>query len=273
MPRLGSAGRIDEALALTDEAEAAAHARANPYWVAYTQWIVGLAWSKADKERALAVWDDCVAHVRKHGVNFFDGFLARDAARLHTSDGDATTALGLFDVAIQSAHQAGNVPQLIITLSSVPALFERLGRLCEGLTLFAAMARQPNSFHHVPELIELGDRVQAQLGPAKSAAIIAAGTELDLNDTATYARKHIALARQELILQERVERPGGLSRREVEVLRLIADGITTQQIAERLFISAKTADRHIQNIYNKIGTSNCAGATRWALEKGVAVSA
>lgn len=57
------------------------------------------------------------------------------------------------------------------------------------------------------------------------------------------------------------------------MLRLIAEGITTHQIAERLFISAKTADRHIQNIYNKIGTSNRAGATRWALEHGVVAHA
>jgi DNA-binding NarL/FixJ family response regulator len=65
------------------------------------------------------------------------------------------------------------------------------------------------------------------------------------------------------------DRPGGLSRRELEVLRLITDGFTTRQIAERLFISAKTADRHIQNTYTKIGTSNRATATRWALDNGV----
>lgn len=65
------------------------------------------------------------------------------------------------------------------------------------------------------------------------------------------------------------DRPGGLSRRELEVLRLVADGLTTRVIAERLFISAKTADRHIQNLYTKIGTSNRATATRWAIDHGL----
>jgi DNA-binding CsgD family transcriptional regulator len=54
--------------------------------------------------------------------------------------------------------------------------------------------------------------------------------------------------------------PGGLARREVDVLRLAAKRLTTRrlttkQIADRLFISTKTADHHIQHVYNKIGAS------------------
>ena len=44
--------------------------------------------------RALAAWDEGVAFVREHRVQFFEGFLARDAARLHTSDGEPDVALG-----------------------------------------------------------------------------------------------------------------------------------------------------------------------------------
>ena len=70
--------------------------------------------------------------MREHRVQFFEGFLARDAARLHTSDGEPEAALVLFAEAIASFQRAGNVPQLIITLASVPALFERLERLERG---------------------------------------------------------------------------------------------------------------------------------------------
>jgi HD-GYP domain-containing protein (c-di-GMP phosphodiesterase class II)/DNA-binding CsgD family transcriptional regulator len=62
----------------------------------------------------------------------------------------------------------------------------------------------------------------------------------------------------------------GLSRREVDVLRLAARGLTTQQIADKLFISAKTADHHIQHIYNKIGVSSRAAAALWAMQHAVA---
>jgi len=65
------------------------------------------------------------------------------------------------------------------------------------------------------------------------------------------------------------ETVAGLSEREVEVLRLIARGYTTKQMAEMLVISAKTADRHIQNIYDKIGVSTRAGATLFAMENNL----
>ncbi|HLJ22957.1 MAG TPA: HD domain-containing phosphohydrolase [Candidatus Acidoferrales bacterium] len=67
----------------------------------------------------------------------------------------------------------------------------------------------------------------------------------------------------------RPNNPAGLSRREVDVLRLAARGLTTQQIADKLFISAKTADHHIQHIYNKIGASTRAAAALWAMQHSV----
>jgi HD-GYP domain-containing protein (c-di-GMP phosphodiesterase class II)/DNA-binding CsgD family transcriptional regulator len=63
--------------------------------------------------------------------------------------------------------------------------------------------------------------------------------------------------------------PGGLSRREVDVLSLAAKGLTTKQIADRLFISTKTADHHIQHVYNKIGVSTRAAAALWAMQHAV----
>jgi len=60
-----------------------------------------------------------------------------------------------------------------------------------------------------------------------------------------------------------------LSGRQVEVLRLAARGLTTRQIAEGLAITAKTADHHIQHIYNKIGVSTRAAAALWAAQHAV----
>jgi HD-GYP domain-containing protein (c-di-GMP phosphodiesterase class II) len=63
--------------------------------------------------------------------------------------------------------------------------------------------------------------------------------------------------------------PGGLTAREVEVLRLAARGLTTGQIAGRLEISAKTADHHIQHVYTKAGVSSRGAAALWAMEHGL----
>ena len=186
---LQSCGRIDEALALTEESVAAARSLGNPYWVSYALWIAGMAFSKADVRRAFAAWDEGVAFVREHRVQFFEGFLARDAARLHTSDGEAEVALVLFADAIAAFQRAGNVPQLVITLASVPALFERLDRLAPAAMLLGALSREPSSFHHVPELADLGDRVTAKLGEMRAAELSSAGAALDLTDAAVYARQ------------------------------------------------------------------------------------
>ena len=67
----------------------------------------------------------------------------------------------------------------------------------------------------------------------------------------------------------RVERPAGLSVREAEVVGLLARGLQTKQVARQLGISVKTADRHIQNAYRKIGVSTRAAAAVFAMEHGL----
>jgi HD-GYP domain-containing protein (c-di-GMP phosphodiesterase class II) len=63
--------------------------------------------------------------------------------------------------------------------------------------------------------------------------------------------------------------PAELTPREVEVLRLIAIGHTTAQVAHTLTISPKTVDHHIQHIYAKIGASNRSVATMFAMRHGM----
>jgi HD-GYP domain-containing protein (c-di-GMP phosphodiesterase class II) len=67
----------------------------------------------------------------------------------------------------------------------------------------------------------------------------------------------------------RIERPAGLTEREAEVLGLLARGLQTKQVAAALGISVKTADRHVQNAYGKVGVSTRAGATLFAIEHGL----
>ena len=61
----------------------------------------------------------------------------------------------------------------------------------------------------------------------------------------------------------------GLTPREIEVLRLIAAGMTAKETARKLDISPKTADNHIQSIYGKIGVATRAAAALYAVEHGV----
>jgi DNA-binding CsgD family transcriptional regulator len=69
--------------------------------------------------------------------------------------------------------------------------------------------------------------------------------------------------------EARPRHPSGLSAREVEVLRLVAAGLTNREIAERLVLSEKTIENHLSRIYSKIGAENRVAATAFALRNGL----
>jgi DNA-binding NarL/FixJ family response regulator len=58
--------------------------------------------------------------------------------------------------------------------------------------------------------------------------------------------------------------PGGLTKREVDILTRIAGGATNKQVAEQVFLSEKTVRRHLANIYSKLGVSSRTAAVSWA---------
>jgi DNA-binding NarL/FixJ family response regulator len=64
--------------------------------------------------------------------------------------------------------------------------------------------------------------------------------------------------------------PGGLTPREVEVLRLVATGATNREVADTLVISEKTVARHLSNMFTKLGLTSRAAATAWAYEHDLA---
>ena len=69
--------------------------------------------------------------------------------------------------------------------------------------------------------------------------------------------------------QPSVSYPAGLTAREVEVLRLIAEGLTNVQIAERLIVSLHTVNAHVRSIFNKLDVTSRTAATRFAMEQGL----
>ncbi len=60
-----------------------------------------------------------------------------------------------------------------------------------------------------------------------------------------------------------------ITRREKEILRLIVDGLTNQEIADKLFISPRTVDTHRSNLMQKLEIKNTAGLVRFAIENGI----
>lgn len=119
-----------------------------------------------------------------------------------------------------------------------------------------------------------GGRVRVMLGLACRELGDVTTAELEL-DAARWVFQQLSagpdLRRLEAIAAPRAEKgTGGLTAREVEVLRLIATGLTNRVIGRKLSISEKTVARHVANIFTKLDLANRAAATAWAYQHGLA---
>jgi DNA-binding NarL/FixJ family response regulator len=80
---------------------------------------------------------------------------------------------------------------------------------------------------------------------------------------------------KELLVSESMQRASGISflpkltRREKEILKLISEEYTTQEIADKLYLSPKTVETHRQNLILKLGVKNSVGLVKVAIEKGL----
>jgi DNA-binding NarL/FixJ family response regulator len=68
---------------------------------------------------------------------------------------------------------------------------------------------------------------------------------------------------------EPTDKPGSLSRREIEVLQLISQGLTTGEVAEKLFLSKRTIETHRQNMMEKMQVKNTAALIKQAMAEGI----
>jgi non-specific serine/threonine protein kinase len=105
------------------------------------------------------------------------------------------------------------------------------------------------------------------LGPDVAAATWTAGHALSVEEAiaeALHADVHAV---------PRAEMAGGLSPREREVAVLVAHGLTNRDIAEKLVVSERTAENHVQRVLNRLGLRSRAQVAAWAVRNGLAEEA
>ena len=116
-------------------------------------------------------------------------------------------------------------------------------------------------------------RIEAALDEAQRAKILLS----ELNAELESARAQSVLEELAPLLQSNQAavslkvRSSELTRREIEVLRLVAEGLNNQTIAERLFVSEHTVHRHLSNILNKLDVSTRSAAVAQALRRGLLI--
>ena len=111
---------------------------------------------------------------------------------------------------------------------------------------------------------------RSQLGEAAWEEAVAGGKAMGLEEAIEYVLSEQDPSTTTTLSSAPEQHPGGLTSREVEVLGLVAEGLTNVQVAQRLFLSPRTVDTHLSSIYHKLGVSSRAAAVRFALEQGLA---
>ncbi|MFN8557062.1 MAG: AAA family ATPase [Dehalococcoidia bacterium] len=238
-------------------------------------------------DEAGAVYETLAAHdfrdqPRDAGLLVRASFLARACVQV----GDRGRAPVLYDLlepyatrlalGIAGIHCAGAVA---LYLGMLAALLGRWEQVTEHFEQALTVHRRAGAW---PWLARTAYEYARALGGAAAAGHIeqAAVRRAALLDMAATEARHLgmtALTRQAEALQSADEAghakalplPNGLSRRELEVLRLIAQGRTNREIAALLSLSAPTVHRHATNIYRKIGVGTRAAATAFAFQHGL----
>src|SRR5262245_4918315 len=158
-------------------------------------------------------------------------------------------------------------PDLLIT-----DVGDSVGDELPGLTLIARARAVVPSLRTIVLSIDADARVIDQaLAAGVSAYVMKTAHPDDLMSAVRQAFSHsIFLPGRNHVDPERApglatsDKVSGLTRREVEILRLVADGHSNAQLARMLWVTEQTVKFHLSNIYRKLGVANRTEASRWA---------
>jgi predicted ATPase/serine/threonine protein kinase/DNA-binding CsgD family transcriptional regulator len=266
-----AAALAEQSLALTREADATSYS-------AYTLGLLGeIHLAQGEQTRARELAEEHVAIVGVGaGWNTAVAFIG--LARILASQGDRAAARALYQESLALLHKIGNE--------------EFIAACLEGLGAVGAVQGQPAWAARLWGAAEaLRQHIVAPLPPIYRAdyerSVAAARNQLGEKAFATaWAEGRGMIPEQVLAAQEPVTTPtpisaepsspppakppptypDGLTAREVEVLCLLATGLTDAQIAEQLVLSLHTIHAHLRTIYSKLGVTSRSAATRYAFE-------
>jgi predicted ATPase/DNA-binding CsgD family transcriptional regulator len=271
----------DQALALHLAEQSLAHFRelGDTLFSVFPLGLLGLIHlEQGELEAARPLLEESLAIGKRVGVETDAVHLALGLARLLSLQGDAASARHLYQESLTLLLECK------VYQESVAASLEGLAALGAGQGALGQAVRFWGAAHVLREAIgaPMHPVHRASYDQAMALAHTALGEQAF---RAAWAEGRLITPEQALATQGKAmiptpiparptaapsmpssPAPAGLTAREVEVLRLLAQGWTDAQIAEHLVISPRTVNRHITSLYSKLGVSSRAAATRFAHE-------
>ncbi|MGH2558420.1 MAG: tetratricopeptide repeat protein, partial [Thermomicrobiales bacterium] len=201
-----------------------------------------------------------------------------ELGRLTLRQGDANSAATLLADALAIRHELGDRRGIAECLEGLAEVAVVSGRALVGIELFAAASALRATIAIPIRPFDRGrhDRAVAHahgaVSPEAADQAWIAGQALTVDQASARALAVGATIAEAPHAPESpaVATVGGLSARELEVLRLIVAGQSNREIAETLFIAKRTVDTHASNILSKLGLSSRAEAVAYAVRNGLA---
>jgi predicted ATPase/DNA-binding CsgD family transcriptional regulator len=234
--------------------------------------------SQGDIATARSLVEKCLAFSRTEGFRANIAETLIMCGRVTAAQGDYAAAQTFYEESLALAKELGCKRVLpaglegvaaVVAAQGEPAWAARLWGAAEALreamdTLIPPVYRATYERSVAAARIQLGEQTFATAwveGRAMSPEQALAAREPETTSTPVPARQPSPLP-----VMARATYPDGLTAREVEVLRLVAQGLTDAQVAEQLVISPRTVHAHLSSIYSKLGMASRNTATRYAIE-------
>jgi predicted ATPase/DNA-binding CsgD family transcriptional regulator len=257
-----------------------------------------------------AYLQEALKYAREFNDKFYTGHILNNLGEIEREEGRLEEAIPYYEEAIAIEKELGRQDELIIDEANIAFVYCRLGQydqarviflknlalalksdhleleittgllgmatiaVGEGEVTLAAKALGSIDATKEPLLFWATDRgeyertsaaAKALLGDQQFARLFREGEAMSVAQAA-----QIFLDPQSKESTRKVELLNSLTKREIEVLRLVAQGLSDAQVAERLVLSPRTVNAHLTSVYNKLGVNSRAAATRFAIDHGLA---
>lgn len=264
---------LEEGLALFKEVGAKGE-------IAYGIYLLGrIAFSEGDINTARLLTEESLALFPEIGVREGIAVTLSFLATLEARQGEYVEARSHAEEALMLARKSGDKEDIAICLERLAEVVATQGELVWAIRLRAAgEVLREDILAPLPPVERAGHeqmvaRTRVQIGERAFATFWAEGRCMTL-DQAIAAQGSVTISDSisiapsspSTVKPSSITYPDGLTAREVDVLRLVAQGLADAQIAEQLVISPRTVNSHLTSIYSKIQVSSRVAATRYAME-------
>lgn len=259
------AGRRERGVALASEALPAARS-ASPYLLSMVAGVLARDAVFRGADEAESLWEETLTAARAAGSDESSRFALNWLADLAARRGALAAATGSWMEATRISQRLGNRQALIQTVEFAGLVLVSAGRHDVALRLLVAAGgfkeeRWVESPYWTARTAATTAIARHNLKPEEAADAAAAGSEMSIETALELASAAMRGLEDSVASQQ--TKPGGLSRRELEVAQLVATGLTNREVGLRLFISERTAEAHLQHVLAKTALANRTQVAAW----------